>query len=145
MHSFENNLIRKLRLKRDVVFNISLISEPHVFPAVYELTDLMESGKAWTLGHVHTAMKEVLSCLNDLVEIFPISLIRLCLDIETRLPRNVRPLCNSVMIHIVVACLYNIISRVQQAARKEKVAREKLDFLIAFGEALNNLDPGVII
>ncbi len=58
--------------------------EPHVFPAVNELTDLMESGKAWTLGHVHTAMKEVLSCLNDLVEIFPISLIRLCLDIETR-------------------------------------------------------------
>ena len=31
--------------------------------------------------------------------------------------------------------------RLQQAARKEKVAREKLDFLIAFGEALNNLDP----
>jgi hypothetical protein len=28
------------------------------------------------------------------------------------------------------------------AARKEKVAREKLDFLIAFGEALNNLEPG---
>ncbi len=66
-------------------------------------------------------------------------------EIDYRLPRNVRPLCNSVLIHIVVACLYNIISRVQQAARKEKVAREKLDFLIAFGEALNNLDPGVII
>ena len=32
--------------------------------------------------------------------------------------------------------------RLQLAARKEKVAREKLDFLIAFGEALNNLESG---
>jgi hypothetical protein len=36
------------------------ILEPHVFPAIYELTDLMDSGKAWTLGHVTAAMKDVL-------------------------------------------------------------------------------------
>ena len=86
-------------------------TEPHVFPVMYELTDLMDSGKAWTLGHVTTAMKDVLGCLNDLVDIFPVSIIRLCQDIETRLPRNVRPLSNSVLVHVVVACLYSIISR----------------------------------
>ena len=82
-----------------------------MFPAIYELYDLMDSGKAWTLGHVTSAVKDVLSCLSDLVEIFPVSFIRLCQDIESRLPRNVRPLCNSVLIHVVVACVYSIVSR----------------------------------
>jgi hypothetical protein len=37
-------------------------------------------------------------------------------------------------------CIKN--NNIGPGSRKEKVAREKLDFLIAFGEALNNLDPG---
>jgi hypothetical protein len=39
-----------------------------------------------------------------------------------------------------VSGLYGLVSRLQLIVRNRKVAREKLDFIIAFGEALCSLD-----
>ncbi len=61
------------------------------------------------------------------------------MDIEARLPKGVKPLAGSALVHITICGLYAIIGRLQATLTKANVPREKLDFVIAFGEALVNI------
>ena len=113
--------------------------EPHLVPAVTELLSMIESGKSRNQGQMAITMKEVISSVHDIVELIPIPLLRLCLEIESRIPVGVKPLANSVLVQLIVCGLYGIVSRLQFALTRARVPRETLDFVIAFGEALLNL------
>ena len=86
-------------------------------------------------------MKEVLSSLVELVTVVPPCVLRVCInDIQNRLPNGVEPLNNSVIVHVMISAVYGIVCKLQTVLKREKVSKEKLDFIIAFGEALINLD-----
>ena len=86
-------------------------------------------------------MKEVMSCLVELVTVVPSCVLRVCIsDIQSRLPSGVEPLNNSVIVHVMISAVYGVICKLQTVLKREKVPKEKLDFIIAFGEALINLD-----
>jgi hypothetical protein len=80
--------------------------EPHLIPVTKELLCLIEAGKAWTLGQIGIAMKEVISCTHDIVEIIPVPVLRLCLEIESRLPSSVKPLAGSALVQMIICGLY---------------------------------------
>ena len=86
-------------------------------------------------------MKEVMTCLVELVTVVPPCVLRVCMnDIQNRLPSGVEPLNNSVIVHVMVSAVYGVVCKLQSVLKREKVSKEKLDFIIAFGEALINLD-----
>ena len=82
-----------------------------------------------------------MTCLIELVTVVPPCVLRVCInDIQNRLPNGVEPLNNSVIVHVMISAVYGIVSKLQTVLKREKVSKEKLDFIIAFGEALINLD-----
>ena len=82
-----------------------------------------------------------MTALIELVAVVPSCVLRVCMnDIQNRLPSGVEPLNNSVIVHVMISALYGIICKLQTVLKREKVPKEKLDFVIAFGEALINLD-----
>ena len=86
-------------------------------------------------------MKEVLDCLIELVTIVPSAVLRVCInDVQNRLPHGVEPLSNSVIVHVMISAVYGIVCKLQAVLKRENVSKEKLDFVIAFGEALINLE-----
>ena len=120
--------------------------EPYIFPAIVELLDLIDSGRTWTLNQVQTAMKEVLTCAEEMIPEIPVCILKVCYDnIQNRLPHGVEPLDNCCFTHVLVCALYGMIMRLQNVLTREKVSREKLDFVIAFGEALISLDSSTEI
>ena len=60
--------------------------------------------------------------------------------IKPLVPEEVTPICDSVQVHIFVSCLYGVISKVTEVFRSWKLQREKIDFLVAVGEKLCNLE-----
>ena len=64
---------------------------------------------------------------------------RLCIDIEARLPKGIKPLAGSALVQFTICGLYSIIGRLQSTLTKARVPREKMDFVIAFAEALLSL------
>ena len=88
-----------------------------------------------------TATKEVMDSLIELVTIIPSAVLRVCInDVQNRLPHGVEPLSNSVIVHVMISAVYNIVCKVQTVLKRENVSKEKQDFIIAFGEALINLE-----
>jgi len=63
-----------------------------------------------------------------------------CELIESLLPDDVRPSCDSVVAHLFVSCLYGAIGKLASVFREWKMQREKLDFLVAVGEKLCNME-----
>ena len=105
------------------------------------LNILLVQGRTWTLTHVPQAMKEVMTSLVELVTVVPSPVLRVCInDIQNRLPSGVEPLSNSVIVHVMVSAVYGVVCKLQSVLKREKISKEKLDFVIAFGEALINLD-----
>ena len=49
--------------------------------------------------------------------------------------------CDSFLIHIFVSSLYGIINKIIPVMRAWKMQREKIDFLVAVGEKLCNMEP----
>ena len=93
------------------------------------------------MTHVPQAMKEVMTSLVELVTIVPSCVLRVCInDIQSRLPSGVEPLSKSVIVHVMISAVYSVVCKLQNVLKREKVSKEKLDFVIAFGEALINLD-----
>lgn len=45
---------------------------------------MVDSGRSWTVNQVSIVMKEIISNIQDIVEIIPIPVIRLCKEIESR-------------------------------------------------------------
>ena len=60
--------------------------------------------------------------------------------IKPLVPEEVTPICDSVQVHIFVSCLYGVIAKVTEVFRSWKLQREKVDFLVAVGEKLCNLE-----
>ena len=82
-----------------------------------------------------------MTSLVELVTVVPSPVLRVCInDIQNRLPSGVEPLSNSVIVHVMVSAVYGVVCKLQSVLKREKISKEKLDFVIAFGEALINLD-----
>lgn len=93
--------------KKPVWFQAVLhLMEPLFLPAVRMLTDLVDSGRTWTLSHVPAAMTEVIKCLHDLVSLVPPAVFRLLKHIEASMPKSCKPLCGSVVVHFIFATIY---------------------------------------
>ena len=109
-------------------------------PAVVGLLRGVEEGRTWTLAHLEKARKLLVTELADLLHVLPPALGHLLLQIDSELPSNVKSLAGSACSHILFATIYTSISNLLPELRKARVAREKIDFLIAFCENLCNLD-----
>ena len=116
------------------------MAEPSLVPVVQDLVDMVSSGKAWTLKQVGEAMREVLADLADVAPSLPPALLHMFPHLDSRLPMGVSPLCQSSAIQICVSGLHGLVTRLLPVAKERKLARERLDFLSAFGNALCNLD-----
>ena len=114
--------------------------EPWIAPAVVGLLRGVEEGRTWTLAHLEKARKLLVTELADLLQILPPALAHLLLQINSKLPSNVKSLGGSACSHIIFATIYTSISNLLPELRKARVGREKIDFLIAFCENLCNLD-----
>ena len=114
--------------------------EPWLAPAVVDLLRSVEEGSTWTLSHLEKARKLLVTELAHLLQVVPPSLCHLLLRIDSQLPQNVNSLGGSACSHIIFATIYTSISNLLPELRKARVAREKIDFLIAFCENLCNLD-----
>ena len=114
--------------------------EPWLAPAVVGLLRGVEEGRTWTLAHLEKARKLLVTELADLLHVLPPALGHLLLQIDSELPSNVKSLAGSACSHILFATIYTSISNLLPELRKARVAREKIDFLIAFCENLCNLD-----
>jgi len=114
--------------------------EPWLAPAVVDLLRSVEEGSTWTLSHLEKARKLLVTELAHLLQVLPPSLCHLLLRIDSQLPQNVNSLGGSACSHIIFATIYTSISNLLPELRKARVAREKIDFLIAFCENLCNLD-----
>ncbi|XP_059095206.1 LOW QUALITY PROTEIN: uncharacterized protein LOC131889983 [Tigriopus californicus] len=117
--------------------------DPFVVPIVQELLDLMEAGKAWTIGQVPATRKTIITNLQDIVPIIPISVLKLCKRLDEIVPKPVRPLSKSTLSQLLVCSLYGIIEGLQPWLRRRKFSREKIDFVLAFNEALCQIDTCV--
>ena len=53
---------------------------------------------------------------------------------------SVTPACESVLVHIFVSGLYGVVNKIVPVFRAWNFQREKVDFLVAVGEKLCNLD-----
>ena len=71
---------------------------------------------------------------------FFFSFLQVCAMIKPLVPEEVTPICDSVQVHIFVSCLYGVIAKVTEVFRSWKLQREKVDFLVAVGEKLCNLE-----
>lgn len=117
--------------------------DPFVVPVVQELLDLMEAGKAWTVGQVPTTRKTIITNLQEIVPILPVSVLELCKRLDETVPKPVKPLGKSTLCQLLVCSLYGLIEGLQPWLRRRKFSREKIDFVIAFNEALCQIDTCV--
>ena len=58
-------------------------------------------------------MKEVIENIHDIVEVIPVAVMKLCLEIESRLANYIKPLSGSVLVQLIICGLYNIILKLQ--------------------------------
>lgn len=100
-------------------------------------------GKTWTLAHVPSALKDMLLNLHDIVPLIPIPVFKVTKKISEFLPETVTPLGKSVLTHMIICSVHGVIVQAQPILKKLRVAKEKLDFVVAFGEALCNLENSI--
>ncbi|TRY78188.1 hypothetical protein TCAL_04263 [Tigriopus californicus] len=114
--------------------------EPFFHPIIDDLLDDVESGRTWMLSQVPEAIAKLNTNILDVAYLIPPSFYQVCELIESLLPDNIRPLCDSVVVHIFISCIYGIITKLIPIFREWRMQREKLDFLTAVGEKLCNLN-----
>ena len=86
--------------------------EPFIVPVVDEMMDEIESGKAWTLAHVPETINKLMQGLNDIACLVPESFYEVCTMIRPLVPEEVKPLCDSILVHIFVSSLYGLIDKI---------------------------------
>ena len=59
--------------------------EPHLVPVIKDFLSMVDTGRSWTVNQVSIVMKEIITNIQDIVEIIPIPVLRLCKEIESRL------------------------------------------------------------
>ena len=59
--------------------------EPHLVPVIKDFLSMVDTGRSWSVNQVSIVMKEIITNIQDIVEIIPIPVLRLCKEIESRL------------------------------------------------------------
>ena len=116
---------------------ITQLLEPYLLPVLKEFFTLINLGKA---SNSTATMKHVLTSVHDIVPIIPIQILKLTSFMDKITPQECKPLADSVLTNSIISSLYGTISRLQPILKKQRFAREKSDMIIAFGEALCNLE-----
>ena len=91
--------------------------EPYVIPVVDEMMDDVDSGRASTLAHVPETITRLLKGLNEVACLVPESFYEVCAMIKPLVPEEVTPLCESIIVHIFVSCLYGVITKLESVFR----------------------------
>ncbi|XP_040583723.1 uncharacterized protein [Lepeophtheirus salmonis] len=115
--------------------------EPYLIPVISELIDMLKSGEAWAVSHVPKVMEKSIDLLKDCIVFIPSSILKALQSVEDISNGEGEPLCGSVHLHFLFTSLYGIVLRLQYLLKQGKLQREKLDFIIAYGEALCSLRP----
>eukprot|EP00095_Tigriopus_kingsejongensis_P008675 maker-scaffold72_size415059-snap-gene-2.24 protein:Tk08675 transcript:maker-scaffold72_size415059-snap-gene-2.24-mRNA-1 annotation:"hypothetical protein L798_07241" len=116
---------------------------PFMVPMVQDILGQMNVGKVWTMAQVQPTLKETLAFVQDVVPILPPALLYLCKHLDQLVPPAVKPLCKSTITHLLICSLYGTIEGLQPWLKRKKFPREKMNFFIAFNEALCNLGNSV--
>lgn len=113
--------------------------EPLLIPTLDVVLEKIESNKTLDSNDVRADLKRVLDDVLDLLELIPMPILRLCAEMEKRLPNFIRPLANSVLVQLLICAIYGFVIRLQYPLSKIRAPRDKTDYILAFGEALLNI------
>ncbi len=123
---------------------------PYLSPVVQELFEMVAAGKAWTMNHVPTAIKEVVEgiqvgypiffsnlnrtkilvteafpfFLQEMVPMIPTPLLLLLSHLDAIRPEGIKPLAGSSLVQMIVSALYGLINRWRKHKKEIIVPRE---------------------
>ena len=127
-------------LKKPIWFqSISHLMEPHILVAMDHILGKIESKRKLDKAEVRMDLRQTFEGIEDLLDIFPVQVFRLCLEIESKIKNEVRPIADSVLAQLIVSALYSLAVRIQQHLVETKGPRDKVDYMLAFAETLLNL------
>ena len=131
-------------LKKPIWFQgVCRLLEPHLLIAIDHVLIKIETKRKLDKAEVRSDIRRTLEDIEDLMEILPLPVFRLCQEIETKVVGNIRPIADSVLAQLIVTVLYGLIARIQHSLGQAKTSRDKTDYLLAFSEALLNLHDEV--
>ncbi len=114
--------------------------EPHLIPALDAVLEKIESNKTIDKKDVRQDQRRIFENVLDVMELIPVPVLKLCAAIESKLPSYVQPTSGSVMVQMIICGIYNIVMKLQLPLTKIRAPRDKTDYLLAFGEALLNIE-----
>ena len=133
-------------LKKPIWFQgLCRLLEPHLLIAMDHVLIKIESKRQLDKAEVRSDIRRTLEDIEDLMDILPVQIFRLCQEIETKteVAGNIRPIADSVLAQLIVSVLYGLVARIETSLSQSKVQRDKMDYLLAFSEALLNLHEEV--
>ena len=69
--------------------------EPHLVPVLHNIIEKLDSLAKLDKKDVKKDLKLVLTDVLDIIELIPVSILRLCVEIESRMPTYVKPLAGN--------------------------------------------------
>ena len=115
-------------------YGILHLMEPAFTPVIQEIIETLDS---WTTSQVKPTFNKIIQIIPDVLEMIPIPVFKVLKLIGGIVPKKINPIGGSIETHFIFASLYGIVDRLRSHLRNNlHIKREKLDFLIAFGEAL---------
>ena len=74
--------------------------EPHLVPVLHNIIEKLESLAKLDKKDVKKDLKTVLTDVLDIIELIPVPILRLCVEIESRMPSYVKPLAGKIKVTI---------------------------------------------
>ena len=74
--------------------------EPHLVPVLHNIIEKLESLAKLDKKDVKKDLKTVLNDVLDIIELIPVPILRLCVEIESRMPSYVKPLAGKIKVTI---------------------------------------------
>lgn len=132
-------------LKKPIWFQgVCRLLEPHLLIAMDHVLVKIEAKRKLDKAEVRSDIRRTLEDVEDLMDILPVQIFRLSKEIETKAKAgNIRPIADSVLAQLIVSVLYGLVTRIQTSLNQSKASRDKMDYLLAFSEALLNLHEEV--
>ena len=76
--------------------------EPHLVPVLHNIIEKLESLAKLDKKDVKKDLKTVLNDVLDIIELIPVPILRLCVEIESRMPSYVKPLAGKIK--VIIEC-----------------------------------------
>ena len=72
--------------------------EPHLLPVLHNVIEKLDSLAKLDKKEVKKDLKTVLTDVLDIIELIDVPILKLCVEIESRMPSFVKPLAGTVQV-----------------------------------------------